>query len=253
MGAADLLDDAQLLFERAQAHKREFNQILAAGPGRLWTLKRTVSPDGSIHSAELVVDRAVQRRTKPILADVANNLRHALDHVTAAARRSARLPHSRNLYLPIAAEDEAYAALVAKVAPLLDQPWIDLFNAAREQHRPYLGYLDIIRSISNDAKHWKLAVGTAGALAVQWSAPGSAQHSIVQIPPDHFADHDGFPFWSGADPFPNVAILIVAGYRLMSTDADDADVESVLSTGSNFVADVIARSRQLFASLPPPA
>jgi len=35
MAATDLLDDAQLLFERAQAHKRELGGLLGAGPGLL--------------------------------------------------------------------------------------------------------------------------------------------------------------------------------------------------------------------------
>jgi len=120
MTATHLLDDAQLLFERAQAHKRELDSLSGAGPGLLWNIERSISPDGR-HCAELRIDRNVQRRAKPILADVANNLVHALDHVTAAARKSAGLPNPRNLYFPIERDDDDYAKAIAKnVAIYLD-------------------------------------------------------------------------------------------------------------------------------------
>ena len=168
MVATDLLDDAQLLFERAQAHKRELNGLLGAGPGLLWNIERSTSPEGQ-HRAELRIDRSAQHRAKPILADVANNLVHAFDHVTAAARKAAGRPAPRNLYFPIERDDDDYAkAIEKKVAVHLDQPWIDIFAAAREMHRPYLHYLQLVRILSRESKHWELATGTAGALAVQW-------------------------------------------------------------------------------------
>lgn len=169
MTATDLLDDAQLLFERAQSHKRQLDGLLGAGPELLWNIGRSTSPEG-LHRAELRIDRAIQRQAKPILADVANNLVHALDHVTAAARKSAGLPNPRNLYFPIERDDDDYAkVLEKKVAVHLDQPWIEIFAAARETHRPYLHYLQLVRILSRESKHWELATGTAGALAVNGS------------------------------------------------------------------------------------
>ncbi len=252
MAATDLLDDAQLLFERAQAHKRELGALLGAGPGLLWNIGRGTSPEGQ-HSAELRIDRGAQRRAKAILADVANNLVHALDHVTAAARKAAGLPNPRNLYFPIERDDDDYAkAIEKKVAVHLDQPWIDIFAAARKAHRPYLPYLQLVRILSRESKHWELAAGAAGALAVQWFLPGSQQHRIVEMPADHFAANDSYTIWEATEPFPNVGVQIVTDYRIAGEDIEEASLESVLSTSFTFVAGVIATSRAYMATLPPP-
>lgn len=252
MAASDLLDDAQLLLERAQAHKRELGGLLSAGTGLLWDIGRSTSSEGQ-HGAELRIDRGVQRRAKPILADVANNLVHALDHVTAAARKSAGLPNPRNLYFPIERDDDDYAkAIEKKVAVHLDQPWIEIFAAAREAHRPYLHYLQLVRILSREAKHWELAAGTAGALAIQWFPPGSQQHRIVEMPADHFATNDSYTIWEAAEPFPNVAVQIVTNYRVAGENIEEASLESVLSTSFTFVAGVIAASREYLTNLPSP-
>jgi hypothetical protein len=252
MAATDLLDDAQLLFERAQAHKRELDRLLGAGPGLLWNIRRSASPEGQ-HRAELRIEREVQRLAKPVLADVANNLVHALDHVTAAARKCASRPNPRNLYFPIERDDASYEKVIEKkVAVHLDQPWINIFAAARERHRPYLHYLQLVRCLSRESKHWELTAGTAGALAAQWFPLGSRLPQIVQIPVGHFAVSDSYPIWEAAEPFPNVGVQIVTKYEIAGEDIEDASLESVLSTSFTFVAGVIDTSRKYLATLPPP-
>ena len=252
MVATDFLDDAQLLLERAEAYKRELGGLLGAGPGMLWNIGRPISPEGR-HRAELRIDRRVQRRAKPILADIANNLIHALDHVTAAARKAAGLPNPKNLYFPIELDDDAYAkAIQTKVAIHLEQPWIDIFESAREAHRPYLRYLQLVRILPREAKHWELATGTAGALAVQWFPPGGPGHRIVEMPADHFAANDAYLIWEAAEPFPNVGVQILTNYRIAGADIEEASLESVLSTSFTFVAGVIAASREHLVTLVSP-
>lgn len=252
MTATDLLDDAQLLFERAQSHKRELDGLLGAGPGLLWNIERSIMPNG-IHRAELRIDRATQRRTKPILADVANNLVHALDHVTAAARKSAGLANPRNLYFPIERDDDDYAKVIEKkVTVYLDRPWIDIFAAAREAHRSYLHYLQLVRILSRESKHWELAAGTAGALAVQWFPPGSRQHRIVEMPTDYFASNDSYMIWEAGEAFPNVAVQILTNYRIAGEDIEEVSLDSVLSTSFTFVFGVIAKSREHLATIARP-
>lgn len=133
----------------------------------------------------------------------------------------------------------------------MEPAWIDIFAAAREAHRPYLLYLQLVRVLSREAKHWELATGTAGALAVQWFPPGSQQHKIVEMPADHFAANDSYPIWEAAEPFPNVGVQIVTSYRVAGQGIDNAALDSVLSTSFTFVAGVIAKSREHLATLHP--
>jgi hypothetical protein len=240
MVAIDLLDDAQLLHDRAQAHRRAFNALVGFGENLLWNIRRTMLPDGATHGAELVLDRAILRRTKPVVADIANNLVHALDHIAAAARRQANTGKAGRLYFPITVDDTQYTERIAEAAEFVGAGWAELFTAAREQHRLYLPYLKTIKQLSNEAKHWELRPGMAGALAVQWFAPN---HRIEQIPAGHFAAHDSFRFWEGAEAFPNVGVQIVASFRIRGEELDEVDLESVVSTSSNFVANLLGASR----------
>lgn len=242
MAPTDFLDDAQLLHDRAQAHRGEFSNLVGIGPDLLWNVRRAALGDGATYSADLVLDRAVLRRTKPVIADIANNLVHALDHIAAAARRQANTGKPGRLYFPITADDANFAERIAEVAGYVGTDWAGLFTTAREQHRLYLPYLATIKQLSNEAKHWELRPGMAGAHAVQWFAPN---HQIKQIPAGHFATNDGFRFWEGPEAFPNVGVQIVTSFRIRGEDLDEVDLESVVSTSSNFVAALLVESRAL--------
>jgi len=250
MAALDLLDDAQLLHDRAQAHRRAFNDVVGVGQNLLWNVRRAILADGATHSADLVLDRTILRRTKPIIADVANNLVHALDHIAAAARRHANTGKAGRLYFPITTDDAQYAERIAETAEFVGADWADLFTSARNQHHLFLPYLKTIKQLSNEAKHWELRPGMAGAHAIQWFAPG---HRIEQIPAGHFATHDSFRFWEGPESFPNVGVQIVASFRIRGEDLDEVDLDSVVSTTSNFVANLLAASRALLDQAGPVA
>jgi hypothetical protein len=246
MPGADPLDDAQLLFDRAQAHRCEFGRLVGVGPNLMWNVRRAALPDDATHNAKLVLDRMILRRTKPIIADIANNLVHSLDHIAATARHQADTGKQGNLYFPITVDDTLFAQRIAKASAYIGAEWADLFRAAREQHRLFLPYLKAIKQLSNAAKHWELRPGTAGAHAVQWFAP---HHQIEQIPGGYFAEHESFRFWEGPEPFPNVAVQIITSFRIIGEDLDEVDLESVVSTSSNFVANLLTASRALLVKL----
>lgn len=243
MTPVDLLEDAQLLYGRAQDHIGTFNRLNSVDAG-LWQLKDGRLPDG-IFTGTLILDRAVLRAMKPVISDIANNLIHALDHVAAAASRTASSGRPRNLYFPIAPDDAAYEAKRKTLEKLLDPLWLDLFAAIRKAHKSYQGYLWLLKEISNSGKHWELIAGGASALALAWNPPGERQQSIVEIPRDHFAANDHFIFWQGSDAVPSLPFQIITQHRFEGLDgAADASADSVFSTCSRFVADVIAQSRQ---------
>ena len=71
----------------AREHRHAFNDVMGVGQNLLWNVRRTMLADGATHCADSVLDRTILRRTKPIIADIANNLGHALDHIATAARQ----------------------------------------------------------------------------------------------------------------------------------------------------------------------
>jgi hypothetical protein len=247
MSSLDLLDDARLLFDRAQAHRQQFAECTGVGNGLLWNVRRTANADGSVHGAELVLDRNRLKQAKPIIADIANNLVHSLDHIAAAARRQANTGKAGRLYFPFTLDEADFAERIAAMEGYVGADWAALFTAARTQHHLYLPLLQRLKAISNEAKHWELRPGIAGAHAVQWFAP---DHHIVDIAAD-FATHDSFPFWEGPQPFPNVGVIIIAAFRIRDDDLDEVDLEPIMSTSANFVAGLLAAATDYLASLVP--
>lgn len=199
-----------------------------------------------MHAAELTLDRAILQELKPVIADIANNLVHALDHVAAAARVQANTGKAGRLYFPITDDDDAFGERIAEARLYIGDDWADLFTAAREHHRIYLAYLKTVKTLSNEAKHWELRPGMAGAHAVQWFAPG---HHIEQVPAGHFAANDTYRFWEAAEPFPNVGIQVVASFKIRGEGVDEVDLDSVLQTSSIFVVGLIAKSREHLAAI----
>lgn len=252
MLTADPLDDAQLLYERAQDHIADYNRRAGEEPG-VWQLVQGREPEGGEFTCSLVLDRAGLRKMKPVISDVANNLIHALDQVAAAASKAASNDRPKGLYFPIAPDDAAYEKKRKELEKLLDVPWLDLFAAVREKHKPWQGYLWLLKEISNSSKHWELVAGGAGAAAVAWNVPGEKRQTIVEVPGDHFATNDGFVFWRDAAPFPKLPVQIVTHHRFEGVGDGKASLDSVFSTCSRFVQDIIAESRQHLAPAAPMA
>ena len=237
----DPLADARLLYQRAQDHVATYNKTSSSDDG-LWRI--AAGRDGNLFAAVLILDRDALNALKPLISDIANNLIHALDLVSAAAYLSSSNGRPRNLYFPIAAADAAYEKKSKALEGLLDPIWLDLFAATRERHKLYQGYLELLKSVSNDVKHWHLIAGGAGPAAIAWHVPGAAQ-TIVEIPKDYFVANDIFEFWRQAEPFPKLPITIITHHRFENAGADAASVDSVFSTCSRFVADIIAESSKL--------
>jgi len=243
MSSTDPFDDAQLLYGRAQDHVAEYNRRSGTEP-LLWQIVSGREPESGTFTGTLILDRSLLRAMKPVIADIANNLIHSLDQVAAAASKAGSDDRPKGLYFPIAPDDLAYARKRKALEKLLDPQWLDLFDAARDKHRPWQGYLWLLKEISNAAKHWELVAGGAGAAAIGWHLPGEQHQTIVDIPKDHFAANDSFVFWRDTAPAPKLPFQIVTQHRFEGVGDGEASVDSVFSTCSRFVADVIAESRQ---------
>ena len=176
---SDPLGDARLLHERSLAHIADYSR-LAGNDGGLWRVAS--SRDGDAFTTTLILDRAALHALKPIIADTANNLIHALDLVAAAAYRASANGRPRNFYFPIAADDHAYARKSAALGKLLDRQWLDLFAALRDRHKPYQGYLELLKVVSTDANHWYLGAAGAGAAAVAWTFPATLVRRLSTSP-----------------------------------------------------------------------
>jgi hypothetical protein len=190
------LSDSYALLDRAKGHFEELRQLWhreRADP--MWSISEVQAPDGN-YRYQLNFNRPLVHLMRPIMADVANNIVAALDHLVAEFARENGYGRETRTYFPWLFNDELFRTAVRKMAKLtgdqvasaIEDVW---FNNGSE--RPHL---HSVKELSNSGKHWELMHSTGGAHAVVIEAPSKRQ--MFQIPDDAFDDADSFEF-GGSD------------------------------------------------------
>jgi hypothetical protein len=204
----------------------------------VWTVRHGPDPETGeiVHTINL--NRRTLRVLKPILADAANNLVHALDQVTSAAYRLDHAGRTRETYYPILADGAKYEQKLKRLRKLLGDEWVDLFEKFRISRKHEWPHVLALREVSDTSKHWELAAPGAEIAAIGWTPKGERQ-KIVDTPPNHFVTHDTFEFLRAAKPL-GLPVSIVIALRLNGLAVDfKADPETILDVGARYVEGVI--------------
>jgi hypothetical protein len=248
---ANILDDALLLYERAQKHVQEFQRVAHHEPStQIWrTVRSRDARTGEWVYAPLL-NRETLRLIKPIVADAANNLIHALDQVAAAGCRVQSSARNRRVHFPLTLDDTVFAQKIQDLAKHLPADWLALFATQRRKHRFHMRHVQVTKELSNSSKHWALVANNAQAMAVGWNVPGSGQE-IVDIPREFFTNDDRFEFLRTAVRPQNEGFQVILSMRLQGIDDDLAlDPSSLFEITSRFVVGVIEHAKQLSVATP---
>lgn len=206
-------EDARLLYERAQHHIKEFHHVEQNGPPqKVWTL-RLRRDHGGNYQCSIVFCRETLRQMKPIAADAASNLIHALDHVASACARLNGAKRNYSLYYPLDDKDDKFEAKLAKrVEPLVGAEPAAIFAGLRTKHRQSSFYRQMlaIKELSNVSKHWRLSAATTHLHAISVNVPGGQQMHFTP-PKGHFDTHDEFMFWDKPEPLPSNGVQMLLG------------------------------------------
>lgn len=186
--------DARLLLERANKHSQELFEECR----KLWRLE-TEATSSQDFRHRITFNRADQPKLRPIAADVANNLRHALDHVAAEAARQhfgmTDLDHNirQKIKFPFPEWDDTLELSTNALAPFVSEEVCNRINAVWKSPVTYPYYLHVVRVVSGAAKHWELRSIEPQILAIQpFPFPGP----VIGVPAGHFEGNDSFE-WEG--------------------------------------------------------
>lgn len=236
------LDDAQALLGRARNHLAAFEDQVS--PRNLWRIAESQDSESKEWTGQIHLNRAGLGRAKPILADCANNLISALDHVAAAIARSNGHGRERSLYFPLGLTDTDHARAMSKVERMLGREVVRVLTETRARHQIEMPHVAAVKEISNTGKHWELLVSNASAHGVAWTEPGLRQR-IAQIPADAFENRIVFEFYRGAQPLPRVPLNIVIKLTLAGLGSGlPTTPEYVLHGALRYVEAVIAAVAQ---------
>lgn len=145
-------DDARLLYERAAGHIEEFNLTFgrkSAAPA--WRVSLDADPTGGCE-CKLILNREALRKLKPIAADIANNLIHALDHVVAASARIMNPGRHRDLYFPFATDDLKFYKKTSDMARKIGNKEAAFLEGVRKSNPHVFLELQILKEVSNSVK-----------------------------------------------------------------------------------------------------
>ncbi len=208
------LDDSRALLKRAREHFAELNALL--GPGLWSTSERRDSDSGEWHYY-LRLDRQRLITAKPIIADCANNVAAALDHVSAAIAKAKGHSRLRHFYFPWGFTDEEFNKSLTKAKKVIGAEMAKAISAARAKHRHEVNHVAAAKQISNSGKHWELMITVGTAHAIALCNPGGGQR-IFQIPSDAFSATDVFEYYRGSERLPSAPLSIVIGQTIEGLD-----------------------------------
>ena len=182
----------------------------------------------------------------PIVADAANNLVHALDQVLAACAKIHGSERHRSRYYPMASNDDQFERQLGLVSAYVGQEQLAAFRHVREKHKPWLPHLNLVKELSNNAKHWRLTPTTATAHGVGFV--DQRRRRFVDIPAGHFAHHDTFELWRSADRPEPAGFETLVGFQFDGLDTDvAADPGAVFALASRYMLDVIEASEKVLS------
>jgi hypothetical protein len=232
------LCDARALLDRARRHFREFQEFTGNGAA-VWQWKAEHDPESGEWVESLGINRKMLVAAKPILADSANNVVSALDHVAAAIAKANGHERVRTLYFPLGLTDEAFEKASAKTEPFLGKDMLTVIAEIRARHPVDIHSIDAAKQISNSGKHWELMTATGAAKAVIVPIPGD--HRTFEVPADAFDKADVFEFYRGPDQLPSVGRGMVLNLLVRGLDeGSQGAANSILEGSLRFAEQVIA-------------
>jgi hypothetical protein len=230
--------DAHALLDRAKTHYQDFQKLWhRERPDAMWSISEERGNDGKF-TYRLNFNRQLVTQMRPIMADTANNIVAALDHLISACARINGHGRDVRTSFPWLFEDESFRKALGKVATLtgervasvIEDVW---FNNGFE--RPHL---QAVKELSNSGKHWELMHSASGAHAVQIGADASRQ--MFQIPADAFENSDVFEFGNSENSIIGVPCLTVLSLSVRGlSDGLPNSSDSIFECSQRFAERII--------------
>jgi len=171
------LDDSRALLSRARKHFAELKE--QTSPRNLWQTAESQDSATGEWSCHLHLNRAGLVAAKPIIADCANNLISALDHVVAAIARANGCGRHRNLYFPLGVTDDDFAKSLGSATSRLGEQMANVLTETRAAHRNEIPHIASAKEIANSGKHWdsRGSLCARGCLACAGFGPANSSSS----------------------------------------------------------------------------
>ena len=191
---------AKTLLGRATALYDEFEKMIANG--RLWGVQERQDPKTGEWAYSIIIDRQRISDATPLIADCANNVASALDHIAAAIARDEGHGRLNNLYFPFSLDDAEFEKRVAAAEKVLGPKMSNIIRVAHHEHRHVANHVASAKQISNDGKHWELRATSGKAHAIKWLAENDYVGQMFSIPSTAFDKDDSYEFHRSAERLP---------------------------------------------------
>jgi len=237
---SNLFASAAQLLDHTDGRIREFNHHVQ----NVWSISCAAGANGLVrYSLQLHHDRI--GRLKLLAGDVANGLRHSLDHLIADAVKltlgTTEAEHVRKrVKFPFPNDAGSIDKELDGQRPYISDTFARVLADVFARHARYHYHFRVLRDVSNNSKHWELELVAPDAFAVQLRPEGQPP-KITEIPRDHFLSGKEFS-WEGV-PSRGVEFLTkmqFSGFPACPPDYPTPPCpDTVFSTSRSYVADMI--------------
>ncbi|WP_156930414.1 hypothetical protein [Sphingomonas jaspsi] len=239
--------DAKALLSRAKRHYNDFNQAVhGKGLSTLWKHSESFDPRSFEWYYSLTIDRQRLIEAKPTLADAANNVVSALDHVISAVAKPLNAKRD-GLYFPRPSPLYFQKDLkgISKRIGIKFANVIDIVHRTRYER----AHVQAAREIANSGKHWELPLANGSLVAVALHLPTGQR--IISLPEHAFRDQTSHEYYRDRIRLPNVARSIVIGQRVEGLSKDlPASPDSIFPCAFRYVEAIIdAMERAAFGGI----
>ncbi|MBB2199658.1 hypothetical protein HLH44_19875 [Gluconacetobacter sp. 1c LMG 22058] len=234
------LCDALSHYNRSIRHQEELWNLLESNSiNNLWTIQCRIDQSSRNYIYALLFNKHTLTLSKPIISDAANNLISALDHVAAAIAKARGRPRARQLYFPLAINDDDFEKYLERPTEELGADAVKIIDRLRKKHKLLLPSMQAIRKIANSGKHWELMPVSASCFAVSVIG-GDGKPVNINVPEDAFLNHEPYDFYSSNDPINNNDVTIDLSMQIIGLpDEMSGTPRNMFSEANQFVLDVI--------------
>ena len=237
----ELFGDVHLMISRAKKHEQEFNALLSGqGDSAWWYISENNSDVGYCYA--VVIRCQKLRELKPVVADLCNNLVHALDQLIAALTRANGRDNAGKLFFPWVLDERKFHKNLRLLEKTIGPEACDCIRAARKQCENDIVHAHLAKEISNAGKHWELVPSSAVIPAITFMF-GDGSSKIFELPSNSLEENLYFEFYDGLEKLEACPIRAVIGLRLAGISEDQVSPLSVFAAAFQYVEAVVTNVR----------
>lgn len=237
--------DAEARLSRAQEHISEFDNSMKTLLNQNLSSIVQQNSDGTGYLHKLKLNEGVSIRTRLLAADATNNLRAALDLLTAACARGGGATRSYATSFPFSEDEAGWNDVVARKCKNISKPVTDYWKSLR----PYKGGDDLLHGLSkirNANEHWAITNIIIQIFGLQAHFQDPSTSRMLAVLPFIVGDVEEVLLFASDNPAQNYGLSALLSIRFDGVDGhNNSDPTWIFRSLHDKISDIIHTTKSI--------